>query len=284
MRILPREKWSPGSRRRWTGLCTGLFLWLGVAGFLVTGAAAATLPNAVTEVMTKLGANLQARGEIVARLDNGEVAIEYQDEQVPAYGAELLVFATSGSSDAAAGAVAEGLIFHGSVSVRESAGHLNLAIVDQGASLVAVGDRVFLPPPLQLYFVPVRNLTPYFYLTSQATAAFARLLRFYPDWRIFTLPGSNRTTVTALQRQCRVRGRYGLVVQPLILFVNGRFKLQLRLTSLFSGVALAPLEAAFHPFAGSTSAPRIPTAVQRPLTSISYPGAVPMSPSGLSRR
>jgi hypothetical protein len=233
---------------------------------------AATLHNAVTEVMTRLGANLQARGEIVARLENDEVVVEYQDDQVPSYGAELLVFSRTeqtpvGSGEKGVGSVPAGpppgtLLFHGSISIRQSAGHLNLAHIDEGRNLVAAGDQVFLPPPVSLYIAPVHNLTPYLFLTQSATRALARLLKLYPRWRVYSLPATNRATVVSLQQQCRGAGRYGLVLQPLIVNQNGRFKIQLRQTSLFSGMSLNVLEAEFMPYAGVV--PAAPPAPYRP--------------------
>ena len=234
----------------------------------VGSAAAATLDNACALLFEKLYANIVARGEIVALLpEKDEVVIEFDDDLIPAYGAELMVFAVSGDRPApAATSAAEEvveetipanptLIFRGSVTVSEAAGHLNMAYVNPGSEKFAEGDRVFLPAPVQLYITPVKNLTPYPYFTPQATSAIARMLKTLPGIAIFNLPASNQKTVAFLLGKCRNEGRYGLIVQPDILMPGNRSKVQLRLTSLFSGQSLGTLMENFTPAMASPPPP-----------------------------
>ncbi len=223
-------------------------------------AAAATLDNACALAFERLYANIAARGEIVALLpDKDEVIIEFDDDLVPAYGAELMVFANSGDNSAAPEPPADGsvieetiqagptLIFRGSVTVSEVAGHVNLAYVNPGSEKLAAGDRIFLPTPVQLYITPVKNLTPYPQFSAQATVAIARMLKTFPGIEVFNLQGSNQKTVAFLLEKCREQGRYGLIVQPDILMPGNRSKVQLRLTSLFSGQSLGTLIESFTP-------------------------------------
>ncbi len=234
-------------------------------------ARAATLDSALALVFEKLHDNLAARGTIVARLsENDEVVIEFEDNRVPSFGSELLVFSPARSettADAAEESREVPLIYHGSVTVREADGHLNIALIDEGRDLVSEGDLVFLPRPVRLYISPVRNLTPYYYFTAQATQSIGRLLAPFKIWQVFTLPGSNQRTVAYLKQQCRSQGRYGLVLQPFIVNLNGGFQVQLRLTSLFSGITLGTLTEKFKPFVNLT--PRGPL---RPLKPQPYPG------------
>lgn len=223
-------------------------------------AVAATLDNACALAFERLYANIAARGEIVALLpDKDEVIIEFDDDLVPAYGAELMVFANSGDNSAAPPPPADGsvieetiqaeptLIFRGSVTVSEVAGHVNLAYVNPGSEKLAAGDRIFLPTPVQLYITPVKNLTPYPQFSAQATVAIARMLKTFPGIEVFNLQGSNQKTVAFLLEKCREQGRYGLIVQPDILMPGNRSKVQLRLTSLFSGQSLGTLIESFTP-------------------------------------
>jgi len=251
------------SKIRLTGARRVVLTLLVICGLLTGGigsAAAATLDNACALLFEKLYANIAARGEIVALLpEKDEVVIEFDDDLIPAYGAELMVFAVSGDRPVSAATAAEEevveetipanptLIFRGSVTVSESAGHLNLAYVNPGSEKFAEGDRVFLPTPVQLYITPVKNLTPYPYFAPQATAAIARMLKTLPGIAIFNLPASNQKTVAFLLEKCRNEGRYGLIVQPDILMPGNRSKVQLRLTSLFSGQSLGALTENFTP-------------------------------------
>ena len=263
----------------WLGLVLlgGLFLVAGTAG-------AATLDSALSAAFSKLNSNLMARGVIVAVLpETNEVAIEYDDEPVPTYGSELLVFAEASpqSESVAEGeeiveenaAVAESrpLLYHGSISVSEAAGHLNLANIDEGRGLIAEGDLVFLPRPVRLYLTPVRNLSPYPYFTPQAIQSIRRLLKVFPGWEAYSLPASNQATVNTLRQQCRSQGRYGLVVMPFIVFQRNRFEVQLRVTSLFSGLPLRALTEEFTPFVNL-----VPAAPSRqPLSPRPYPATAP---------
>ncbi|MCK5682185.1 hypothetical protein KAI46_15390 [bacterium] len=227
-------------------LCGLLHVGVGVAS------SAATLENACALVFEKLYANIAARGEIVALIPSkGEVIIEFVDDLVPLYGAELLVFAGA-PDDLPETTVAEGdhesgpnLIFRGSVTVSESAGHLNRAYVVSGSEALLEGDQVFLPTPVQLYITPLKNLTPYSHFTAQATAAITRMLATLPGVDIFNLPASNQKTVDFLLEKCRNQGRYGLIVQPYILLQNNRSKVQIRLSSLYSGDSLGVLSEKF---------------------------------------
>lgn len=243
--------------RRWT-----LTLLL-LAGFLLSGSGtiqAATIENACALLLEKLNANIAAQGEIVALLpESDEVIIEFIDDLVPAYGAELLVFSSSGGVPPPEEVQPEGiqteeldtahapLVFQGSVTVSEAAGHLNKAFVNPGSEKFSVGDQIFLPSPVQLYITPVKNLTPYFNFAPQVTVAMARMLKTFPGIEIFNLQGSNQKTVSYLRDQCRNQGHYGLVVQPYVMMQGNRSKVQLRLVSLFSGQSLGPLAESFTP-------------------------------------
>ena len=174
---------------------------------------------------------------------------------MPAYGAELMVFGRSDLSDEASSEnigneVAEQppMVYRGSVIVNESAGHLNRAIVVEGDEAFFVGDQVFLPSPVQLYITPVRNLTPNPYFTGRATNYIGSLLGTFTGIQVFSLPGSNRNTVDFLKQKCQNEGRYGLILQPFLVYQNGHSKVQLRMTSLYSGQSLGVLESEFTPF------------------------------------
>ncbi len=242
---------SAGLRRR---ILTLILL----TAFLVLGsgaARAATIENACALLLEKLNADIAAQGKIVALLpEKDEVVIEYVDDLVPAHGAELLVFSDpENKTEPAEGEVEElnlthaPLIFQGSVTVTEAAGHVNLAFINPGSAKFAVGDQLFLPSPVQLYITPVKNLTMYPYFGAQMTTVMARILKTFSGIEIFNLQGSNQKTVNYLQVQCRNRGRYGLIVQPDVLTQGTRSKVQLRLTSLFSGQSLGALSEKFTP-------------------------------------
>lgn len=248
-----------------------VLLLLGGCLSIPGSAAAATLDNACALLFEKLYANIAARGEIVALLpEKNEVVIEFADDLVPAYGAELLVFGQSSpvtdatesesNSDSEpqtpASAVSQSLIFRGSVTVSETAGHLNLAYVNSGAEKFFIGDLVFLPAPVQLYITPVRDLTPYQIFAPQATTAIGRMLGTFPGVEFLNLPASNQTTVDFLKNKCRTGGRYGLIVQPYILMQGTNCKIQLRLVSLFSGQSLGVLAEKFIPAVVQSQVPR----------------------------
>lgn len=221
--------------------------------FKVRLAQAATLDNAFAAIFEKLNANISAVGEVVAVLpEKNEVIIEFSGDLVPAYSSELLVFGNSiealPEEAASTGENRPVMVYRGYVTVNESAGHLNRALVAEGRGQLVEGDQVFLPAPVVLYVTPVKNLTPYPYFTSQATLSISRLLGTFPGLQVFSLPGSNQKTVGFLQQKCRREGRYGLVLQPLVVIQNGRSKAQLRMTSLFSGQSLGVLAEEFRPF------------------------------------
>ena len=222
--------------------------------FWVSVAQAATLENAFAVLFEKLNANLAAKGEVVAIVpEKNEVIIEFSGDLVPAYGAELLVFGDSAEApqeNADSGDENRPVkVYRGSVTVSESAGHLNCAIVDEGLSRFVEGDKVFLPSPVSLYITPVRNLTPNPYITGQATRSIGSFLSTVSGLQVFSVPASNQKTVDFLKQKCRNEGRYGLVLQPFVVIQNGRSKAQLRLISLFSGQSLGVLEEGFTAFA-----------------------------------
>ena len=224
--------------------------------FGVCTAHAATLDSAFAILFEKLNANISANGEVVALLpEKNEVIIEFSGDLVPSYGAELLVF---GESAEASQESAEGggenrpvKVYRGSVTVSESAGHLNCAIADEGRDQFIEGDQVFLPSPVLLYVTPVKNLTPNPYFTGQATRAVSSLLSTFSGLQVFSLPASNQKTIAFLKQKCRNEGSYGLVLQPFVIMQNGRSKAQLRLISLFSGQSLRVLEDEFTAFAAA---------------------------------
>jgi len=221
--------------------------------FQVRLASAATLDNAIALLFEKLNANISAVGEVVAILpEKNEVIIEFSGDLVPAYASELLVFgeSTEALSEEAAntGENRSVMVYRGYVTVNESAGHVNRALIAEGRGQMVEGDQVFLPAPVVLYVTPVKNLTPYPYFTSQATLSISRLLGTFPGLQVFSLPGSNQKTVGFLQQKCRREGRYGLVLQPLVVLHNGRSKVQLKMTSLFSGQSIGVLAEEFKPF------------------------------------
>lgn len=250
MTILRAIRKSVGVRRWAVSL---LALILCFSFFQVRLAQAATLENAFAVLFEKLNANISAIGEVVAVLsEKNEIIIEFSGDLVPAYSSELLVFGESVNfvSDAAgsAGENRPVMVYRGYVTVNEAAGHLNRALISEGRDQIAEGDQVFLPAPVILYVTPVKNLTPYPYFTSQATLSISRILSTFPSLQVFSLPGSNQKTVGFLQQKCRNEGRYGLILQPLIVLHNGRSKTQLRITSLFSGQSLGVLAEEFRPF------------------------------------
>ncbi len=222
--------------------------------FWVSSAKAATLDSAFALIFEKLNANIAANGAVVAVLsDKNEVIIEFSGELVPSYGSELLVF--GGSAAITEGSTSTpSKVYRGFVTVCESAGHLNRALIDEGGKQFVEGDQVFLPSPVLLYITPVKNLTPNPYFTSQATQSIGRLLNTFSGLQVFSLPASNQKTVKFLQQKCRNEGRYGLVLQPFVIFQNGRTKAQIRMTSLFSGQTLGVLEDEFTAFAPSPPA------------------------------
>jgi len=184
--------------------------------------------------------------------EKNEVVIEFSGDLVPSYGAELLVFGDSvEASQESTGGESEKRpvkIYRGSVTVSESAGHLNRAIADEGRDQFIVGDQVFLPAPVLLYVTPVKNLTPNPYFTGQATRYISNRLSTFSGLQVFSLPASNQKTVDFLKQKCRNEGRYGLILQPFIIIQKGRSKVQLRLISLFSGQSLGVLEGEFTAF------------------------------------
>ena len=216
---------------------------------------ASTLDNAFAVLFEKLNANIAANGEVIALLpEKDELVIEFSGDLVPAYGAELLVFGDSleVSQENVGNAGEKSLpvkVYRGSVTVNESAGHLNRAMVVEGRGRFVEGDQVFLPVPVLLYVTPVKNLTPYPHFIGQATRSITRLLSTFSSLQVFSLPASNQKTVDFLTRKCRNEGRYGLVLQPFVVIRNGRSKAQLRLFSLFSGQSLGVLEDEFTAFA-----------------------------------
>ena len=230
-----------------------LILILSLSFFRVRTVQATTLDNAFAVIFEKLNANIAANGEVVALLpEKNEIVIEFSGDLVPSYGAELLVFGdsleTSQESVESGGANRPVKVYRGSVTVSESAGHLNRAIVDEGRDQFIEGDQVFLPSPVLLYVTPVMNLTPNPYFTGQATRSISSLLSTFSSLQVFGLPASNQKTVDFLRQKCRDEGRYGLVLQPFVVIQNGRSKAQLRMTSLFSGQSLGVLAQEFKAF------------------------------------
>ena len=236
---------------RWVVLL--LVLILSLSFFKVHTVQATTLDNAFAVIFEKLNANIAADGEVVALLpEKNEIVIEFPGDLVPYYGAELLVFGDSAEasqeSSESGGENRPVKVYRGSVTVSESAGHLNRAIVDEGRDQFVVGDQVFLPAPVLLYVTPVTNLTSNPNFTDQATRSITRLLSTFSNLQVFGLPASNQKTVEFLRRKCRDEGRYGLVLQPFVVIQNGRSKAQLRMTSLFSGQSLGVLAQEFKAF------------------------------------
>lgn len=239
---------------RWASRCLPLLLCISLLG--ASGVQATTLESAFALIFEKLNANLAAKGEVVAVLaDKNEVIIEYADDLVPAYGAELMVFSDLETTDETSNEATDleeadplRLVYLGSLTVNETAGHMNCAFIVEGGEQIAEGDQVFLPVPVQLYITPVINLTPNPLFLAQATTAIGRLLATFPGLQVFSLPASNQNTVNFLMQKCRNEGHYGLILQPYVVFLNGRTKAQLRMTSLFSGHSIGALEDEFTPF------------------------------------
>ena len=242
---------------RWAVLLLTAIFCLSV--FWVSRASATTLENAFAVIFEKLNANISAKGEVVAILsEKNEVVVEFSGDMVPSYGAELLIFGVSAeaSQESAesteSGSENRSLIYRGSLTVSESAGHLNRAVADEGQNQFIVGDQVFLPSPVQLYITPVKNLTQNPYFTSQATNSINRLLSTLSGLQVFSIPASNQKTVDFLKQKCRNEGRYGLILQPFVVVQNGRSKAQLRLISLFSGHSIGVLEDEFTAITASS--------------------------------
>ncbi len=234
----------------WFGSFLAPIVLLCLLFFWTSTVQAATLESAFAIIFEKLNANIAAQGEVVAVLpEKNEVIVEFSGDLVPSYGSELLIFGSSVETDEGETGSPSPMVYRGFVTVRESAGHLNRAIIDEGGNQFAEGDQVFLPAPVLLYITPVKNLTPNPYFTSQATQSIGRLLSTFSGLQVFSLPASNHKTVNFLQQKCRHEGRYGMVLQPFIVFQNGRTKAQIRIISLFSGQSLGAIEDEFAAYA-----------------------------------
>lgn len=236
---------------RWA---VALLILLSLSFFKVSMVQSATLDNALAVLFEKLNANISAVGEVVALFpEKNEVIIEFSGDLVPAYASELLVFGVSAEASpenvTSTNESRPAMVYRGYVTVNESAGHLNRALVVEGRGQLLEGDQVFLPAPVILYITPVKNLTPYPHFTNQATHSIGRLLATFSNLQIFSLPASNQKTIGFLQQKCRNEGRYGLVLQPLVVIQNDRTKVQFKMTSLFSGQSLGVLAEDFRIFA-----------------------------------
>lgn len=240
--------WFPAMRHD----CRGCRCWLLIFFLLLLFPAdrvwASTPDAGCRRLLAKIYSNLAATGEIIAVLpENREVLIEYPAEMIPAYDAELLAFPELDEG----GGPTPGLL-----RVSEVAGHLNRALIEEGSAAdFKVGDRVGLPRPILMYLTPVANLTPYPGLTNQFTAALAAQLPRLEGVRIFSLAGSNQETVAFLQQQCRRQGLYGILLQPFVSLVNGRVRLELRPTSLYSAQRLGIFTDDLRPFQPAGASP-----------------------------
>jgi len=240
--------------------------------FFAVSAGAASLTDAVVSLFDQVEQNLYSKGHIVSIIkDKNEVILEFADDTPPGAGTELLAYDVS-KQEQKNPQKAFSRIFKGVVSVVESAGSVSRALIVRQEKTLAVGDQVMIPVPVMAYVAPLKNMTGFQPLTREATEVIALQLGRFTTMKIFGIPQINQVLIDQLRNELRKEGRYGLVIQPYLLVVNGRSKAQLKLISLFSGQSLGVLSEDFFAFPGQ--GPGQPVVQDIPPVS-PYPGQYP---------
>ena len=243
-------------------------------------AGAASLTDALVSLFDQVEQNLYEKGQIVSIIkEKNEAILEFVDGSVPGEGVELLVY-DAGIQDQKNPEKVFNRIFKGVVSVVESAGSVSRALIVRQEKAFAIGDQVLIPVPIMVYIAPVKNMTGFFPLTREATEIMALELGRFPTMKISGIPQVNQLLIDQFQNELRREGRYGIIIQPYLLVVNGQGKAQLKLISLFSGQSLGVLSEDFFAFPGQGTA-GVP-AVQNIPPASPYPGQY--SPPNLPTR
>jgi len=240
--------------------------------FFAVSAGAASLTDALVSLFDQVEQNLYGKGQIVSIIkEKNEAILEFTGGIVPGEGAEFLVY-DAGTQDQKDPEKAFNRIFKGVVSVVESAGSVSRALIVRQEKTFAIGDQVMVPAPVMAYIAPVKNLTGFLPLTPEATEVMALELGRFSTMKITGIPQVNQVQIDQLQNELRKEGRYGFIIQPYLLVVNGQSKAQLKLISLFSGQSLGVLSENFFAFPGQ--GPGQPAVQNIPPVS-PYPGQYP---------
>ncbi|NIA19841.1 MAG: hypothetical protein GWP07_05360 [Xanthomonadaceae bacterium] len=235
-------------------------------------AGAASLTDAVVSLFDQVEQNLYSNGQIVSIIkEKNEAILEFADGTIPGAGAEFLVY-DAGTEDQKNTEKAFNRIFKGVVSVVESAGSVSRALIVRQEKTLVVGDQVMIPVPIMAYVAPVKNMTGFPPLIREATEVISLQLGRFSTMKIAGIPQVNQILLDQLQNELRREGRYGLIIQPYLIVVNGQSKAQLKLISLFSGQSLGVLSEDFFAFPGQGSAQ---PAVQNIPPASPYPGQYP---------
>ena len=242
--------------------------------FFAVSAGAASLTDALVSLFDQVEQNLYGKGQIVSIIkEKNEAIIEFVGGTVPGEGAEFLVYDAS-TQDQKNPEKAFSRIFKGVVSVVESAGSVSRALIVRQEKTLVVGDQVMIPVPVMAYVAPVKNMTGFPPLTREATEVISLQLGRLTTMKIAGIPRINQILIDQLQNELRQEGRYGLIIQPYLMVVNGQSKAQLKLISLFSGQSLGVLSEDFFAFPGQGA---MPPAVQNISPVSPYPGQYPPS-------
>ncbi|MGB9499752.1 MAG: hypothetical protein ACKVE4_08355 [Dissulfuribacterales bacterium] len=237
-------------------------------------AGAASLTDALVSLFDQVEQNLYSSGRIVSIIkEKNEAILEFADDTIPGAGAEFLVYDTS-IQDKKNPEKAFSRTFKGVVSIIESAGSVSRALIVRQEKTLVVGDQVMIPVPVIAYVAPVKNMTGFPPLTREATEVISLQLGRLTTMKIAGIPRINQILIDQLQNELRQEGRYGLIIQPYLMVVNGQSKAQLKLISLFSGQSLGVLSEDFFAFPGQGA---MPPAVQNISPVSPYPGQYPPS-------
>ncbi|MBN2333084.1 MAG: hypothetical protein JXO49_03140 [Deltaproteobacteria bacterium] len=235
--------------------------------FLVAGVSmgrAGTLADAVVSLFDQVESNLFSQGRIVVVLAaEHEVVVEFSSAATAGPGAELVVFDTSERRVTDVEKVFARTP-KGVISILESAGSVSRALIVDQQKEFAVGDEVMIPVPVMAYVTPVKNLTGFQALTGEMTEVIALQLGSMPTIKIQGIAPVSQPDVDRLRNEVNQAGRYGLIVQPYLVLVNGQSKVQLKMISLFSGQSLGVLSEDFFAFPTQAVSPALP-----------YPGQAP---------
>jgi len=223
--------------------------------FFAVSAGAASLTDAVVSLFDQVEQNLYSKGQIVyINKEKKEAILEFDDGTIPGAWAEFLVYDAS-IQDEKNPEKAFSRIFKGVVSIVESAGSVSRALIVRQEKILVIGDQVMIPVPIMAYVAPVKNMTGFFPLTRETTEVISLQLGRFSTMKIAGIPQVNQILLDQLRNKLRQEGRYGLIIQPYLIVVDGQSKAQLKLISLFSGQSLGVLSEDFFAFTGQNSAP-----------------------------
>jgi len=218
--------------------------------FFAVSAGAASLTDALVSLFDQVEQNLYSNGHIVSIIkDKNEAILEFADGTIPGAGTELLAYDVS-KQEQKSPQKAFRRMFKGVISVVESAGSVSRALIVRQEKTLAVGDQVMIPVPIMAYVAPLKNMTGFQPLTREAMEIMALELGRFSTMKISGIPQVNQILIDQLRNELRKEGRYGLIIQPYLIVVNGQSKAQLKLISLFSGQSLGVLSEDFFAFPG----------------------------------